>query len=190
MTLALVLVCIWHWRQRSLGHSRRLWIILFLDRGGIDNQLAQNAPFSGFQVFNYEDGFRFTLSGQGVFNPPTRDANGNIININGNPALNNSTSATGTLPTGSVAGINLSNPENIDVLAILPENKTANVQQFNVQFQQQLTNSTALSVAYVGTRGRNLALYYNLNGRIVDPGTAIPCPRSVTARFALFPKIK
>ena len=39
-------------------------IFYFLDRGGIDNQLAQNAPFSGISQYNYNDGYRITLSGQ------------------------------------------------------------------------------------------------------------------------------
>jgi hypothetical protein len=113
-------------------------IFYFLDRGGIDNQLAQNPPYSGFSVFSYQDGARITLSG--------RAPNGSL----------DSRLATGALPLGSVTGVNLNNPRDVDVLAVLPDNKTSNVQQFNVQFQQQLTNSTALSVAYVGTRGRNL----------------------------------
>ncbi|MBC7796300.1 MAG: hypothetical protein H7Z37_05480, partial [Pyrinomonadaceae bacterium] len=66
--------------------------------------------------------------------------------------------------------------------AILPDNKTANVQQFNVQFQQQLTNNTALSVGYVGTRGRNLSLYNNLNGRVLTNQSSVPCPISTRVR--------
>jgi hypothetical protein len=149
-------------------------IFYFLDRGGIDNQLAQNPPYSGFSVFSYENGARITLSGRGPDNIPSTQTN-----PNGNRALNDSRLATGTLPLGSVSGVDLNNPQNVDVLAILPDNKTSNVQQFNVQFQQQLTDDTALTVGYVGTRGRNLALYYNLNGRIVEPGTAVGCPRAL-----------
>jgi hypothetical protein len=65
---------------------------------------------------------------------------------------------------------------NADVLAIRPDNKTSNVQQFNVQYQQELFGNTALSVGYVGTRGRNLVLYYNLNGQAFSTDTAVPCP--------------
>lgn len=36
----------------------------FLDRGGIDNQLAQNPPFSGSSSYSYNDGYRITFSGQ------------------------------------------------------------------------------------------------------------------------------
>ena len=136
-------------------------IFYFLDRGGINNQLAQNAPYSGFSVCSYENGCRITLSG--------RAPNGS----------NNNTLATGALPLGDVSSVNLNNPSGIAVLAVLPDNKVSNVQQFNVQFQQQLTNDTALSVGYVGTRGRNLSLYYNLNGRTVEQGTNIACPRAL-----------
>jgi roadblock/LC7 domain-containing protein len=136
-------------------------IFYFLDRGGIDNQLAQNPPFSGFSVYSFESGFRITLSG--------RAPNGTL----------DSRLATGPLPLGDVSGIDLNNPQNVDVLAVLPDNKTSNVQQFNVQYQRQLTNSTAVSIGYVGTRGRNLILYYNLNGRIVEPGTNVNCPRAL-----------
>lgn len=136
-------------------------IFYFLDRGGIDNQLAQNPPFSGFSVFTYEAGFRITLSG--------RAPNGSL----------DSRLATGALPLGDVSGVDLNNPTNVDVLAVLPDNETSRVQQFNVQYQRQLTNSTAISVGYVGTRGSNLILYYNLNGRIVQTGTNVPCPRAL-----------
>jgi hypothetical protein len=89
--------------------------------------------------------------------------------------------ATGPLPFPNFSSpAFLANPTNVSVVAQIPDNKTSNVQQFNVQFQQQLTNNTALSVGYVGTRGRNLILYYNLNGRIVDPSAAVSCPRTGT----------
>lgn len=136
-------------------------IFYFLDRGGIDNQLAQNPPYSGFSVFSYTDGVRITLSG--------RAPNGSL----------DSRLATGALPLGDVSGINLNNPSGVDVLAILPDNKTSLVQQYNVQFQYQLTGNTAISIGFVGTRGSNLALYYNLNGRIVEQGTNVGCPRAL-----------
>jgi hypothetical protein len=137
-------------------------LFYFLDRGGIDNQLAQNPPYSGFSQFNYTDGVRISLSG--------RAPNGS----------NDSRLATGDLPLGSVADVNLNDPRNVTVLAVRPDNKTSNIHQFNIQYQRQLTNDTALSVGYVGTRGRKLILYYNLNGRVVEPGTAVACPNGVT----------
>lgn len=132
-------------------------LFYFLDRGGIDNQLAQNPPYSGFSQFNYTDGVRITLSG--------RAPDGSL----------DSRLATGALPLGSVADVNLANPTNVSVVAWKPDNKISNVHQFNIQYQRQLTSDTALSVGYLGTRGRNLILYYNLNGRIVENGTNVPC---------------
>ena len=139
----------------------------FLDRGGIDNQLAQNPPYSGFSQFNNCAGtstscVRIALSG--------RAPNGSL----------DSRLATGALPLGDVSSVNLANPQNVTVLAIKPDNKISNVHQFNVQYQRQLTRNTAVSVGYVGTRGRNLILYYNLNGRIVQPGTNVACPNGRT----------
>lgn len=134
-------------------------LFYFLDRGGIDNQLAQNPPYSGFSQFNYGDGVRITLSG--------RAPNGTL----------DSRLATGPLPIGSVDSVNLNNPQNVSVLAWLPDNKTSNIHQYNFQVQHQLTSNTAISVGYVGTTGRNMILYYNLNGRIVQDGTQVACPR-------------
>ncbi len=137
-------------------------LFYFLDRGGIDNQLAQNPPYSGFSQFNYTDGVRITLSG--------RCANNTLDSRN----------CTGALPLGSVSDVNLTNPQNVTVLAIKPDNKTSNIHQFNIQYQRQLTDDTAFSVAYVGTRGRNLSLYYNLNGNVRETGTSAPCPNGRT----------
>lgn len=135
-------------------------IFYFLDRGGISNQLAQNPPFSGSSSFSYNDGYRITFSGQGPF------------------GINDNRLATAPLPLPAVntSPAFLNNPQNADVLAIIPNNKVSNVQQFNIQYQQQLTRDTALSVGYVGTRGRNLILYYNLNGTAYSADSAVPCP--------------
>lgn len=135
-------------------------IFYFLDRGGIDNQLAQNAPFAGSLRYTYNQGYRITLSGQGPLNN-----NDNRLAVNPLP-----------LPAVNTSPAFLNNPVGANVLAHLPDNKTSNVQQFNVQVQQQITNNTALSVGYVGTRGRNLVLYYNLNGAALTNDSAIPCP--------------
>jgi hypothetical protein len=132
----------------------------FLDRGGISNQLAQNPPYAGSLRYTYNQGYRITFTGQGPL---------------GN---NNNTLATLPLPlpVPNTDPSFLNNPANANVLAVLPDNKVSNVQQFNVQFQYQLTNSTAVSAGYVGTRGRNLILYYNLNGTAYSADSSIPCP--------------
>ncbi len=137
-------------------------IFYFLDRGGINNQLAQNPPYSGSLRYAYNDGYRITFTGQGPM------------------FSNNNTLATQPLPLPAVTTdpAFLNNPVGANVLSIRPDNKTSNVQQFNIQFQQQLWKDTAVSVAYVGTRGRNLILYYNLNGAALTNSDAVACPIS------------
>jgi hypothetical protein len=146
-------------------------LFYFLDRGGISNQLPQNPPFAGSVSYSYNDGYRITLSGQG-------------------PLFNNDNRlATNPLPLPSVVldPTFLNNPTGADVIAIKPNNKISNVQQFNVQFQREISANTAFSIAYVGARGRNLILYYNLNGSIVTPDAAVPCPISGRALGNCYP---
>lgn len=128
-------------------------LFYFLDRGGINNQLAQNPPLSGTNQFNFSDGYRITLSGQG----PTGTGNIGSLNWLG---------ATGALPSGAMTNLNLANPQNVSVLAILPNNKTSSMQQWNLQVQRQVMNNTVLSVAYVGAAGHHLVDYYNMNNQL------------------------
>ena len=143
-------------------------LFYFLDRGGISNQLAQNQPFAGSITYTYRDGYRVTFTGQGprCLTPAVALCN------------SNNTLATQPLPLPSAVAdpAFLNNPVGANVLAIRPDNKISNVQQFNVQFQQQVTSNTALSVGYVASRGRNLILYYNLNGDALSSDTSLPCP--------------
>jgi len=125
-------------------------IFYFLDRGGISNQLAQNPPFSGVSQYNYTDGYRITLSGAA----PPNSANW--------------MAATGALPLGNFNGLSLTNPENVSVLAILPDNKTSTMEQWNVQVQQQLPGNMLASVAYVGAAGHHLIDYFNENNQLFN----------------------
>jgi Carboxypeptidase regulatory-like domain/TonB dependent receptor len=121
-------------------------LFYFIDRGGIDNQLAQNPPFSGFAEFDYApQGVRIALSGRAPDNS------------------NNSTLATGPLPLGFLTNLDPNNPANVTVFAALQSNVTPYVQQWNLQMQRQLDNNTAFSLGYVGTQGKKLTSYYNLN---------------------------
>jgi hypothetical protein len=138
-------------------------LFYFLDRGGINNQLAQNPPFAGSLNFSYNDGYRITFSGQGPLNN-----NDNRLATQALP-----------LPQVNTSPAFLNNPTNANVLAIKPDNEVSMVHQFNVQFQQQITGDTALSVGYIGTRSRNLIMYYNLNGAALSANTtASACPIS------------
>jgi hypothetical protein len=125
-------------------------IFYFLDRGGIDNQLAQNAPFSGISQYNYSDGYRITLSGQAPLNS------------------NNWIGATGPLPTANFSNLNLSNPQNLSLVADKTNNQLAYIEQWNTQLQRQLTISTVASLAYVGAGGHHLIDYYDTNSRLFN----------------------
>ena len=130
-------------------------IFYFLDRGGISNQLAQNPPFSGESQYNFSDGYRITLSGQGPLGTGTTGAL--------DPTL-----ATGALPLGNFNNLNLQHPQNVSVVAELPNNKNSSVQQWNIQFQREVANNTLASIAYVGVAGHHLIDYYNMNDQLYD----------------------
>jgi hypothetical protein len=121
-------------------------IFYFVDRGGIDNQLSQNPPFGGSASVNASDGFRITLGGQAPLNST-------------NMAL-----ATAPLPSAAVVNnVNLANPVGLNVFSLLPTDRNSYVQQWNTQIQQELSPNTALTIAYVGTKGTKLAQVYNMN---------------------------
>lgn len=129
-------------------------IYYFTDRGGISNQLAQNEPFSGSNQFNFTDGYRVALSGEG---PQGTGSTGNL----------NWLLATGPLPLGTQS-VNLAHPQNISVLAVRPNNATSYMEQWNIQLQHEVVTNTVLSVAYVGAAGHHLIDYYNMNNQLFD----------------------
>jgi hypothetical protein len=116
-----------------------------VEGGGANYQLTQNAPYSGFRQFNYSDGYRVTLSGQGPLNN------------------NDSRLGTSSLPTGDLSGLDLNHPTNITTFSRLRRNTTPYEEQFNMQVEQQISPSTTGAIAYVGTVGRKLNSFYNLN---------------------------
>jgi hypothetical protein len=125
-------------------------IFYFLDRGGIDNQLAQNAPFSGISQYNYSDGSRITLSGQAPLNS------------------NNWLAATGSLPAANFSNLNLQNPQNVSMVAVKLDNELSYMQQWNLQVQHQLGHTMVASAAYVGAAGRHLIDYYDTNSQLFN----------------------
>lgn len=120
-------------------------IFYFIDRGGVSKQLVQNPPFLGSSVHSYTSGFRFALSGAAP--------NGAV----------DSTLATGPLPLGTYAGLNLMSPANVNMFAVLPSDVRSYAEQWNVQVQHEIARATVLSVGYIGTAGRHLDSYYNYN---------------------------
>lgn len=121
-------------------------IFYFVDRGGIDNQLAQNPPFSGQSSFNYSNGYRINLGGQAPLNATDPTQSGSVA-----------------MPQKDSLPIDINNPTNVRVIAYLPSNVNSYVQQWNLQVQREVGANNAVTLAYVGTKGTHLATYYNLN---------------------------
>ncbi len=139
-------------------------IFYFVDRGGISNQLAQNPPFSGQVNYNFNNGYRITFTGQTT--PGTQDANGLCL------TSCNAAGATGALPSKGPIQVDLLNPKNVAIsIATLPTNKTPSVQEWNLQYERQLTNTIVMDIAYVGSKGTHLTTYYNYNRQYYDSPT-------------------
>jgi hypothetical protein len=138
-------------------------LFYFLDRGGIDNQLGQNPPFSGANSVSYNSplgpnfGARITLSGS---LPCSLSVAGCTM------AQLISTNATGPLPSGNFTNLNLAAPMGVSVIALLPSNLTSRVSQYNLQVQREIANNQSVSLAYVGTHGDRLTRNYNANQQL------------------------
>jgi len=137
-------------------------IFYFLDRGGIDNQLAQNPPFSGLNQFNYSDGYRFNLAGVAV-----RQAPGS--NTNPNP-----TTATATgMPSKGPISVNLANPQNVNVIAYPQNDQNSYAEEWNLQIQRELGPNMSASLGYVGTHGVHLMTLFSLNRQVYNAASGV-----------------
>ena len=126
-------------------------LFYFIDRGGIDNQFGQQAPFGGSVSYLAQNGFRVTFTGQG---PMGNGFNGNLDNR----------LATNPLPLPGFPNFDPTNPpQGLNVLATNKDNKLSAIQQYNLQVEQQLDKATVLDIAYVGTKGNHLVNYYDFN---------------------------
>jgi hypothetical protein len=126
-------------------------IFYFLDRGGIGNQLSNNPGYNGVSSYTAASGYRVTFTGQG----PSDN--------------NNSVAATADLPLPlfGPSAINVLNPTNVNVIAVLPNNQNSDVQQWNLQLQQQLDRATSVNIAYVGNKSDHLMTWFNLNSPVL-----------------------
>ncbi len=120
-------------------------IFYFLDRGGIGNQLGENANWTAAGAYTYANGHRVTLSGAAPVNSndPSQAVAGQIY---------------------SPMPVSVTNPTNTQVLAYLPNNQASSVNEWNLQVSQQLGNNTEFNIAYVGNVSDHLMTIYNANG--------------------------
>lgn len=128
----------------------------FLDRGGVGDQLSNNPDFNGAMEYQAGNGYRVTFTGQG----PSGD--------------NNNLDATAALPLPVFgATVDRSNPVNATLLAILPDNKTPTVEEWNLQIQRQLDKQTSINAAYVGDHSTHLSTWFNINGPVLNSTTTL-----------------
>ena len=138
-------------------------IFYFIDREGIDKQMSQNAPFGGSASYSYANGF----FGNGLLTLGGIAQQG----ANGAPIIGTIT-ATG-FPSKASLPISLTSPANVSLTGWLPTDTTSNVQQWNLQVQRQLDSKTALTLAYVGTKGTHLSTFYDVNRPAYNTGTKL-----------------
>lgn len=128
-------------------------IYYFLDRGGISNQLSDNPDFNGAASYSdatSQGSYRNTFTGQA-------------------PAgTNDNTDITTTLPLPTFgATVDRSDPVNATLISIDTHMPTSLIQQWNLQLQRQLTSTTSVNIAYVGTSSQHLHSYFNLNNQVL-----------------------
>ncbi|HUA91294.1 MAG TPA: carboxypeptidase regulatory-like domain-containing protein [Terracidiphilus sp.] len=133
-------------------------IFYYIDYGGINNQLGEQAPFGGSNDYLASNGYCITFTGQ--LNQPTV-ATGNHYNCGGytSPAA-----AVTPLPARGYANFNpAAPPAGTSMIAVNTHNPNSMIQEWNLQLEQQFGTNNVVNVAYVGTRGSNLSTYYPYN---------------------------
>ncbi len=126
-------------------------IFYYLERGGIDNQFGQQAPFGGSVSYRNQDGYRIEFTGQA---PQGTGYTGSL----------NNTATTALLPAPGFPNFNPNSPPlGLNMLATNRNNQNSDVQQYNLQVEQQLDPATVLDVAYVGTKAEHIVTYFPYN---------------------------
>jgi hypothetical protein len=123
--------------------------------------MSQNAPFGGSASYNYQN----ALTNNGYF---VNDSGlfltlGGLAQQDANGAPIVSTITASGFPSKQSLPIDLTAPANVSLTGWLPKDTTSNVQEWNLQIQRQLDAKTALTLAYVGTKGTHLSTFYDVN---------------------------
>ena len=149
-------------------------LFYFIDREGIDKQMSQNAPFGGSAYYSYGN----ALTNDGYFT----SGSGTFLTLGGLATMNDdgtpniaSITATG-FPSKASLPVDLIHPQNVSLTGWLPHDTTSNVQEWNLQFEHQLDAKTAMTLAYVGTKGTHLSTFYDVNRALYDTPTTNPFP--------------
>jgi hypothetical protein len=126
-------------------------IFYFPDYGGISNQLGQQVPFGGSLSYNAQNGNCITFTGQ----TPAPGAS---------YGCTQSAAQTTALPAPGFPNFNpAAPPTGLSTLAVNRNDKNQQIQEYNLQFEQQVGKNDVVNLAYVGTLSRHLSTYYNYN---------------------------
>ena len=152
------------------------------------------APRFGLAYTPWADGKTVIRGGYGIFydvpalnffTANTSLSNGGAAGVNANPG---GTSPVYTLsvknvvfaPGAAIFGSSLPTPP-FGVLAVSQNFRTAYLQNFNLNVQRQLSQSTLLQVGYVGSLGRKLPVLLDINQPVLLNGVAV---RPYAGQFA------
>ncbi|HEY1647074.1 MAG TPA: carboxypeptidase-like regulatory domain-containing protein [Terracidiphilus sp.] len=133
-------------------------IFYYLDYGGINNQLGEQAPFGGSNDYLASNGYCVTFTGQLNQAPVATGTDYNCTGYAG-PAT-----AVTPLPARGYVNFNpAAPPAGTSMIAVNTHNPNSMVQEWNLQVEQQFGTNNVVNVAYVGTKGSNLSTYYPYN---------------------------
>ncbi|MFY9852319.1 MAG: carboxypeptidase regulatory-like domain-containing protein, partial [Terracidiphilus sp.] len=149
----------------------------YLDHGGVDNQLGEDAPFGGSLDYLATNGYCTTFTGQLAGSPAPLASDGGY-NCNGYTGP--STVAYSGTPTGGYTGSAATTgqalpargfpnynpaapPAGTSITAVNPKSNNSMVQEWNLQVERQIGANNVVNVAYVGTKGSRLSTYYPYN---------------------------
>ncbi|WP_174240677.1 TonB-dependent receptor [Granulicella sp. S156] len=133
-------------------------IFYFLDYGGIDNQLGEQAPFGGSNSYLASNGYCITFTGQLNQSPVSGGGAYNCTGYTGPAAVTTSLPARGYVNFNPAAP-----PAGTSMIAVNQNDKNSMIQEWNVQLERQFGSKDVLNIAYVGTKGEHLSTYYPYN---------------------------
>jgi hypothetical protein len=133
-------------------------IFYYIDYGGINNQLGEQAPFGGSNDYLASNGYCITFTGQ--LNQSTVST-GNNYNCTG---YTGPSTAVTPLPARGYVNFDPTHPPaGTSMIAVNLHNPNSMIQEWNLQLEQQFGSNNVVNIAYVGTRGSNLSTYYPYN---------------------------
>ncbi|MGA3011258.1 MAG: carboxypeptidase regulatory-like domain-containing protein [Terracidiphilus sp.] len=139
----------------------------YVDHGGGNNQLFEDAPFGGSNSYLATNGYCITFTGQlSTATPMAWDGGYNCNGYTGPTTV--AYSATGDtgapLPARGFPNFNpAAPPAGTSMNAPNRHNNNSMVQEWNLQVERQMGSNNVVNVAYVGTKGSRLSTYYPYN---------------------------